>query len=84
MSVQKPLAVILTSMLLNEVVPQQHSQRSSVMAAVTSCSLFPHYCFNIYSNDAPGNPAMENLLEALLDQPGFGTRCMEREEEDSV
>lgn len=48
------------------------------------CPLFPHYCFNIHSNDAPGNPAMENLLEALLDQPGFGTKCMEKEEEDSV
>uniref|UniRef100_G3P0K8 P-type phospholipid transporter n=1 Tax=Gasterosteus aculeatus aculeatus TaxID=481459 RepID=G3P0K8_GASAC len=29
--------------------------------------------FTFFSNDAPGNPAMENLLEALLDQPGFGT-----------
>uniref|UniRef100_A0A7N6FCH4 ABC transporter domain-containing protein n=1 Tax=Anabas testudineus TaxID=64144 RepID=A0A7N6FCH4_ANATE len=38
----------------------------------------------VYSpNDAPGNPEMENLLEALLDQPGFGTKCMETEEEDS-
>ncbi|XP_047231681.1 phospholipid-transporting ATPase ABCA1 isoform X2 [Girardinichthys multiradiatus] len=39
--------------------------------------------YTFFSNDAPGNPAMENLLEALLDQPGFGTRCMEREEEDN-
>uniref|UniRef100_A0AAQ4PDV6 P-type phospholipid transporter n=1 Tax=Gasterosteus aculeatus aculeatus TaxID=481459 RepID=A0AAQ4PDV6_GASAC len=30
--------------------------------------------FTFFSNDAPGNPAMENLLEALLDQPGFGTK----------
>ncbi|KAM4739858.1 phospholipid-transporting ATPase ABCA1 isoform 2-T2 [Anableps anableps] len=37
--------------------------------------------YTFFSNDAPGNPAMENLLEALLDQPGFGTKCMEREEE---
>lgn len=51
---------------------------------LTLCPLFPHYCFNINSNDAPGNPAMENLLEALLDQPGFGTKCMEKEEEDSM
>uniref|UniRef100_A0A8C4IQ13 ATP-binding cassette, sub-family A (ABC1), member 7 n=1 Tax=Dicentrarchus labrax TaxID=13489 RepID=A0A8C4IQ13_DICLA len=29
--------------------------------------------YTFFSNDAPGNPAMENLLEALLDQPGFGT-----------
>lgn len=46
------------------------------------------HCFNyllpnVFSNDARGNPAMENLLEALLDQPGFGTKCMEKEEEDN-
>uniref|UniRef100_A0A3Q2PPB9 P-type phospholipid transporter n=1 Tax=Fundulus heteroclitus TaxID=8078 RepID=A0A3Q2PPB9_FUNHE len=29
--------------------------------------------FTFFSNDAPGNRAMENLLEALLDTPGFGT-----------
>ncbi|XP_037325366.2 phospholipid-transporting ATPase ABCA1 isoform X1 [Pungitius pungitius] len=39
--------------------------------------------FTFFSNDAPGNPAMENLLEALLDQPGFGTKCMEKEEEEN-
>uniref|UniRef100_A0A8C2XMN0 P-type phospholipid transporter n=1 Tax=Cyclopterus lumpus TaxID=8103 RepID=A0A8C2XMN0_CYCLU len=39
--------------------------------------------YTFFSNDAPGNPAMENLLEALLDQPGFGTKCMEKEEEDN-
>uniref|UniRef100_A0A3Q2D7Z4 P-type phospholipid transporter n=1 Tax=Cyprinodon variegatus TaxID=28743 RepID=A0A3Q2D7Z4_CYPVA len=37
--------------------------------------------YTFFSNDAPGNPAMENLLEALLDQPGFGTKCMDKEEE---
>lgn len=42
-----------------------------------------HLWFTIYSNDAPGNPAMENLLEALLDLPGFGTKCMDKEEEDN-
>lgn len=42
-----------------------------------------HICFHAASNDAPGNPEMENLLEALLDQPGFGTKCMEMEEEDN-
>uniref|UniRef100_A0A671VMG5 P-type phospholipid transporter n=1 Tax=Sparus aurata TaxID=8175 RepID=A0A671VMG5_SPAAU len=31
--------------------------------------------YTFFSNDAPGNPAMENLLEALLDRPGFGTKC---------
>lgn len=41
---------------------------------------FFHLCFYIHSNDDPGNPAMENLLEALLDQPGFGTKCMEKED----
>uniref|UniRef100_A0AAQ4RMK2 P-type phospholipid transporter n=1 Tax=Gasterosteus aculeatus aculeatus TaxID=481459 RepID=A0AAQ4RMK2_GASAC len=40
--------------------------------------------FTFFSNDAPGNPAMENLLEALLDQPGFGTKCMEKEEEENT
>lgn len=41
---------------------------------------FFHLCCYIHSNDDPGNPAMENLLEALLDQPGFGTKCMEKED----
>uniref|UniRef100_A0A669BGF6 P-type phospholipid transporter n=1 Tax=Oreochromis niloticus TaxID=8128 RepID=A0A669BGF6_ORENI len=36
--------------------------------------------YTFFSNDDPGNPAMENLLEALLDQPGFGTKCMEKED----
>uniref|UniRef100_A0A671VJX8 P-type phospholipid transporter n=1 Tax=Sparus aurata TaxID=8175 RepID=A0A671VJX8_SPAAU len=40
--------------------------------------------YTFFSNDAPGNPAMENLLEALLDRPGFGTKCMEKEEEDNI
>ncbi|XP_029356365.1 ATP-binding cassette sub-family A member 1 [Echeneis naucrates] len=35
--------------------------------------------FTFFSNDAPGNPAMENLLEALLHRPGFGTKCLETE-----
>ncbi|XP_029002815.1 phospholipid-transporting ATPase ABCA1 isoform X2 [Betta splendens] len=39
--------------------------------------------YTFFSNDAPGNPEMENLLEALLDQPGFGTRCMEMDQEDN-
>ncbi|XP_056234951.1 phospholipid-transporting ATPase ABCA1 isoform X2 [Seriola aureovittata] len=39
--------------------------------------------YTFFSNDAPGNPAMENLQEALLDKPGFGTKCMETEEEDN-
>ncbi|KAL7396790.1 hypothetical protein ABVT39_011869 [Epinephelus coioides] len=39
--------------------------------------------YTFFSNDAPGNPAMENLLEALLDKPGFGTKCMDKEEEDN-
>uniref|UniRef100_A0A8C4IKT2 P-type phospholipid transporter n=1 Tax=Dicentrarchus labrax TaxID=13489 RepID=A0A8C4IKT2_DICLA len=39
--------------------------------------------YTFFSNDAPGNPAMENLLEALLDQPGFGTKCIEKEDEDN-
>ncbi|KAM9761903.1 phospholipid-transporting ATPase ABCA1 isoform 1-T1 [Menidia menidia] len=39
--------------------------------------------YTFFSNDDPGNRAMENLLEALLDQPGFGTKCMEKEEEDN-
>ncbi|KAG8003116.1 ATP-binding cassette sub-family A member 1 [Nibea albiflora] len=39
--------------------------------------------YTFFSNDAPENPAIENLLEALLDQPGFGTKCMDKEEENS-
>uniref|UniRef100_A0A674NQK1 P-type phospholipid transporter n=1 Tax=Takifugu rubripes TaxID=31033 RepID=A0A674NQK1_TAKRU len=30
--------------------------------------------YTFFSNDAPGSPVVENLLEALLDQPGFGTK----------
>ncbi len=44
---------------------------------------FFYLWFFVLSNDAPGNPAMENLLEALLEPPGFGTKCMEKEEEDN-
>lgn len=29
------------------------------------------------SNDAPEDPEIQNLLDALLDPPGFGTKCME-------
>ncbi|CAJ1060852.1 phospholipid-transporting ATPase ABCA1 isoform X1 [Xyrichtys novacula] len=39
--------------------------------------------YTFFSHDAPGNPAMDNLLEALLDQPGFGTKCMGQEEDDN-
>ncbi|XP_029285305.1 LOW QUALITY PROTEIN: ATP-binding cassette sub-family A member 1 [Cottoperca gobio] len=39
--------------------------------------------YTFFSNDAPGNPAMEHLLKALLDLPGFGTKCMEKEEEEN-
>lgn len=28
------------------------------------------------SNDAPESPEIQNLLDALLDPPGFGTKCM--------
>ncbi|CAL8309859.1 unnamed protein product [Lota lota] len=40
--------------------------------------------YTFFSNDAPGDPAIENLLEALLEQPGFGTKCLEMEENSSV
>ncbi|KAK2908022.1 phospholipid-transporting ATPase ABCA1 isoform X2 [Channa argus] len=40
--------------------------------------------YTFFSNDARGNPEMENLLEALLDQPGFGTNCMETDKEDNI
>uniref|UniRef100_A0A8C8M9Z5 P-type phospholipid transporter n=1 Tax=Oncorhynchus tshawytscha TaxID=74940 RepID=A0A8C8M9Z5_ONCTS len=33
--------------------------------------------YTFFSNDAPGDPAIQNLLDALLDRPGFGTKCME-------
>lgn len=31
------------------------------------------------SNDAPGDPDTARLLEALLAEPGFGTKCMKEE-----
>uniref|UniRef100_A0A3P8WSU7 ATP binding cassette subfamily A member 7 n=1 Tax=Cynoglossus semilaevis TaxID=244447 RepID=A0A3P8WSU7_CYNSE len=39
--------------------------------------------YTFISNDAPGNPVFENLLDALLDTPGFGTKCMETEDKDN-
>uniref|UniRef100_A0A8C9TPQ4 P-type phospholipid transporter n=1 Tax=Scleropages formosus TaxID=113540 RepID=A0A8C9TPQ4_SCLFO len=36
--------------------------------------------YTFFSNDAPGDPEIHNLLDALLDNPGFGTdRCTEEE-----
>ncbi|XP_069042006.1 phospholipid-transporting ATPase ABCA1 isoform X2 [Lepisosteus oculatus] len=32
--------------------------------------------YTFFSDDAPGDPASQNLLRALLDKPGFGTKCM--------
>ncbi|KAF4107052.1 phospholipid-transporting ATPase ABCA1 isoform X2 [Onychostoma macrolepis] len=34
--------------------------------------------FTFFSNDAPQDPAIQNLLDALLNPPGFGTKCMEQ------
>lgn len=31
------------------------------------------------SNDAPGDPDTARLLDALLAEPGFGTKCMKEE-----
>ncbi|XP_068174679.1 phospholipid-transporting ATPase ABCA1 isoform X2 [Antennarius striatus] len=39
--------------------------------------------YTFFSNDAPGDPAMKNLLDALLDKPGFGTKCMEKENDNN-
>ncbi|KAJ8277432.1 hypothetical protein GJAV_G00075090 [Gymnothorax javanicus] len=33
--------------------------------------------YTFISNDAPGDPEIQNLLDALLDPPGFGTKCMD-------
>ncbi|XP_039512135.1 phospholipid-transporting ATPase ABCA1 isoform X2 [Pimephales promelas] len=33
--------------------------------------------FTFFSNDAPQDPAMQKLQDALLDPPGFGTKCMD-------
>ncbi|XP_027756879.1 ATP-binding cassette sub-family A member 7 [Empidonax traillii] len=32
--------------------------------------------FTFFSNDAPGDPDTARLLDALLAEPGFGTKCM--------
>ncbi|NWH74855.1 ABCA1 protein, partial [Piaya cayana] len=32
--------------------------------------------FTFFSNDAPGDPDTSQLLDALLAEPGFGTKCM--------
>uniref|UniRef100_A0A3P8Y0I9 P-type phospholipid transporter n=1 Tax=Esox lucius TaxID=8010 RepID=A0A3P8Y0I9_ESOLU len=33
--------------------------------------------YTFFSNDAPEDQVIQNLLEALLQRPGFGTKCME-------
>ncbi|XP_015507336.1 phospholipid-transporting ATPase ABCA7 isoform X1 [Parus major] len=35
--------------------------------------------FTFFSNDAPGDPDTARLLDALLAEPGFGTKCMKEE-----
>nr|XP_054506141.1 phospholipid-transporting ATPase ABCA7 [Agelaius phoeniceus] len=35
--------------------------------------------FTFFSNDAPGDADTSRLLEALLAEPGFGTKCMKEE-----
>ncbi|XP_058257271.1 phospholipid-transporting ATPase ABCA1 isoform X2 [Hemibagrus wyckioides] len=37
--------------------------------------------YTFFSNDAPENLEIQNLLQALLDPPGFGTKCMETDME---
>ncbi|TRY97479.1 hypothetical protein DNTS_008213 [Danionella cerebrum] len=39
--------------------------------------------FTFFSNDAPQDPDMQNLLKALIGPPGFGTKCMEPSRECS-
>ncbi|KAI5101655.1 ATP-binding cassette sub-family A member 1 isoform X2 [Silurus meridionalis] len=38
--------------------------------------------YTFFSNDVPENPEIQNLLHALLDPPGFGTKCMESQMEN--
>ncbi|XP_030640902.1 phospholipid-transporting ATPase ABCA1 [Chanos chanos] len=33
--------------------------------------------YTFFSNDAPADPDVQNLLSALLEPPGFGTKCMD-------
>ncbi|XP_068030105.1 phospholipid-transporting ATPase ABCA7 isoform X1 [Anomalospiza imberbis] len=35
--------------------------------------------FTFFSNDAPGDPDTARLLDVLLAEPGFGTKCMKEE-----
>ncbi|XP_061682240.1 phospholipid-transporting ATPase ABCA1 isoform X2 [Syngnathoides biaculeatus] len=35
--------------------------------------------YTFFSNDVPGDPALEKLLEAVMDMPSFDTKCMEKE-----
>ncbi|XP_047666267.1 phospholipid-transporting ATPase ABCA1 isoform X2 [Tachysurus fulvidraco] len=37
--------------------------------------------YTFFSNDAPENPEIQNLLDALLNPPGFGTKCVETDTE---
>ncbi|XP_076880509.1 ATP-binding cassette, sub-family A (ABC1), member 7 [Brachyhypopomus gauderio] len=39
--------------------------------------------YTFFSNDAPHDPDVQNLLWALLDPPGFGTKCMDSKDTES-
>ncbi|NXM87107.1 ABCA1 protein, partial [Oenanthe oenanthe] len=62
---------------------QQFTFFRCVPSPLPAVSLVPH-CHQLTpvspgSNDAPGDPDTARLLDALLAEPGFGTKCMKEE-----
>lgn len=40
------------------------------------CFISIDYIPNFYSNDGPDNVEVSRVVETLVNEPGFGTRCM--------
>lgn len=47
-----------------------------LLCACYPTDLIVFLCFT-HSNDAPEDAGTQRLLDALLNKPGFGTRCMQ-------
>ncbi|XP_061538807.1 phospholipid-transporting ATPase ABCA1 isoform X2 [Phycodurus eques] len=67
-----PAVFVLVALLVSLIIPK--------LGKYPALELHPSMYgeqYTFFSNDAPGNPAMEKLLEAVLDMPCFDTKCIE-------
>ncbi|KAJ8374724.1 hypothetical protein SKAU_G00053040 [Synaphobranchus kaupii] len=67
-----PAVFVLIALLFSLIVPPF----GKYPALVLQPSMYGEQ-YTFISNDAPDDPDIQNLLDALLDPPGFGTKCME-------